>query len=96
MIFAIIVVLFVVAALTLPFFLAKQDLLQEASSINSIEQLEKVKESLLKRYLEDESAFADKRISEGIWNKRKHFLTTRYLDAARREDYLKYIMDHNK
>lgn len=94
MIFSVIVVLVIVVVLTLPFFFAKNNLLQEAASVNSIEKLERVKKSLLKRYLEDEKAFEDKRISESIWKKRKHFLTTRYLDAARREDYLKYIMDH--
>ena len=77
--------------LALPFFLVKPEPLQEGSSVNSIEKLQKIKESLLKRYIEDEDAYQRKVITEGVWNRRKHYLTSRYIDAARREDYLNHI-----
>ena len=96
MIFVVLVVLAVITMVTLPFFFAKENLLQEGASVNSIEKLERIKQSLLKRYLEDQAAFEEKRISESIWAKRKHFLTTRYMDAARREDYLKFLNSEQK
>ncbi|SME97616.1 hypothetical protein [Pseudobacteriovorax antillogorgiicola] len=88
---AIIVVVILVAFLILPFFIARGQRLQDASSVNSIEKLEAIKQSLLKRYLEDEEAHRKKLISEGVWQSRKRFLTTRYIDAARRLDYLKHL-----
>lgn len=75
----------------LPFFVSEQRALQEGATVNSLEQLQKMKASLLKRYLEDEEAFQKKLISAAVWQKRKHYLSSRYIDAARREDFLKHL-----
>ena len=88
---AILVIMILVIALMCPFFFIKGESLQDASSVNSVEKLESIKASLLKRYLEDEGAHRQKLISDGVWQRRKRFLTTRYIDAARRLDYLKHL-----
>lgn len=93
MILAIVMVVALILLLIAPFFFYKGEALQEASSVNSIGKLEGMKESLLKRYLDDEEAHRKKLISDNVWQNRKRFLTARYLDAARRLDYLKHLKE---
>ena len=88
---AIIIVFVLLIVLMAPFFFVRGERLQDASSVNSVEKLEKIKESLLKRYLEDEQAHRKKLISDGVWQRRKAFLTTRYIDAARRLDFIQHL-----
>ena len=91
MILAVVIVVTLIVVVISPFFFYKGEALQEAASVNSISKLQGMKESLLKRYLEDEKAHRNKLISDSVWQKRKRFLTARYLDAARRLDYLAYL-----
>ena len=91
MVYPILILLVVLLVLLAPFFLQRGEQLQDASSVNSPEKLEAIKQSLLKRYLEDEEAHRQKLISDGVWVRRKRFLTTRYIDAARRLDYIRYL-----
>lgn len=93
---AILLVVVLILLLVAPFFIYRGQSLQDASSVNSIQKLESMKESLLKRYLEDEMAHRNKLISEGVWQRRKRFLTGRYLDAARRLDFLKHLQKLQK
>ena len=79
-----------------PFVFAKDGRLQAAASVNSPERLESVKRSILKRYLEDEKAFHEKRIIKIAWDQRKAYLTNRYIDAARRLDYLQSLIVEQK
>lgn len=83
----------VLAALIIlsPFFFGKGGHLQAAASINSLDKLEAVKESILRRFLEDERAFEEKRISKMAWEQRRQYLSNRYIDAARRLDYLQNL-----
>ncbi|MCX6128700.1 MAG: hypothetical protein NTX25_06500 [Proteobacteria bacterium] len=74
-----------------PFWMGPGGRLQAAASVNSLEQLEAVKLSILHRFLEDERAFTEKRISKMAWEQRRQFLTNRYIDAARRSDYLRTL-----
>jgi hypothetical protein len=76
-----------------PFFFGKGGRLQEAASINSLGKLEAVKESILRRFLEDERAFEEKRISKMAWEQRRQYLSNRYIDAARRLDFLKNVAE---
>jgi hypothetical protein len=76
--------------LLLPFFVGRGGALQAGSAVNSPDQLERIKQALLKRYLEDEQAFQDKRISRMVWQQRRQYLVNRYVDTARRLDYLKH------
>jgi hypothetical protein len=71
-----------------PFFWGPGGLLQEASSINSPVRLEALKHAILKRYLEDESSFSQGHLSQLAWDKRRHFLVNRYIDTARRLDFV--------
>lgn len=80
----------------LPFFVGKGGQLQAAASINSPEKLEAIKNSILKRYLEDEKAFDEKRLPKLAWEQRKSYLSNRYIDAARRHDYLKTLVEENQ
>lgn len=74
-----------------PFVFGKGGHLQAAASINSLDKLEAVKESILRRFLEDERAFVEKRISRMAWEQRRQYLSNRYIDAARRLDYLQNL-----
>lgn len=95
------IVLSIVTALFLlsPFLFGKGGQLQAAASINSPERLEAIKLSILKRFLEDERAYQEKRITKLAWDQRRAYLTNRYIDAARRLDYLKHLLaeqNHSK
>lgn len=91
MAFAVILGLLLVVILMLPLFLFRGQQLQEAASVDSVETLAAIKESLLRRYIEEEKAHREKLISDGVWRQRKRFLTTRYIDASRRLDYLNHL-----
>ncbi len=79
-----------------PFVFARDGRLQAAASVNSPEKLEAVKLSILKRYLEDEKSFHEKKIMKITWDQRKAYLTNRYIDAARRLDYLQSLIVEQK
>ncbi len=74
-----------------PFWIGRGGHLAAAASINSLDRLEAVKESILKRFIEDERAFLEKRISKMAWDQRRQYLSNRYIDAARRLDYLQNL-----
>jgi hypothetical protein len=74
-----------------PFFIGKGGTLAAASAVQSKDQLQQIKRALAKRYLIDEQAFENKEISMRAWNARREFLLRRYIDTARRLDYLEYI-----
>lgn len=71
-----------------PFMMGPGGMLAPGSSINSKEQLDALKQAVLKRYLEDEAAFKAGNLSRIAWDKRRNFLVNRYVDAARRRDFL--------
>lgn len=71
-----------------PFVAGSGGTLASAQTLNSPEQLEQVKQAVIKRYLEDEAAFHDKAINRFMWDRRRLYLVNRYIDAARRLDFL--------
>lgn len=79
-----------------PFVLSKGGQLRAAASINSPEKLEAIKRSILNRYLEEERAYEEKRILKLAWDQRKSYLTNRYIDAARRLDFLNHLIAEQK
>ncbi len=81
--------LLVLIGVTLPFFVGEGGMLSEALSVNSIEKLEKTQELLLKRYIQDEKAFESGEIAKRAWQSRKAYIVHRYIDAARRLDFLR-------
>lgn len=88
MIFSVVISLILVFAVVTPFFWGQGGALQAASSENSRERLLAMKQAILKRYAEDEQAFEKKVLSKRIWEQRRQFLANRYVDAARRLDYV--------
>lgn len=90
---AVLIGIILISVLVAPFLMGSGGLLQASSSINSPEKLQALKEALLKRYLEDERAFAAGSLSKAAWQGRKQFLTNRYIDAARRLDFLATLKD---
>lgn len=81
--------LVVLIGVTLPFFVGEGGLLSEALSVNSVEKLAKTQDLLLKRYIQDEKAFTSGEISKRAWQSRKAYIVHRYIDAARRLDFLR-------
>lgn len=92
LVFAIVVSICTALFLLSPFLFGKGGHLQAAASINSPERLEAIKSSILKRFLEDERAYTEKRINKLAWEQRRAYLTNRYIDAARRLDYLNHLL----
>lgn len=92
MIYVVVLVgILLVLAVLAPFFTGDGGLLAASSSVNSPSQLEATKAAVLKRYLEDEAAHKRGDLSQLGWEKRKEFLVHRYIDAARRLDYLLHL-----
>lgn len=85
---AILVSILVLIVLLSPFFLGAGGVLAAASAENSREKLQSLKSQLLKQYISDESAASEGHMSQREWVSRKQFITNRYIDAARRLDYL--------
>ncbi len=96
LVFAIAVSIFAGFFILSPFIFAKGGHLQAAASINSPERLEAIKLSILKRFIEDERAFTEKRLTKMAWDQRKSYLTNRYIDAARRLDFLNHLVAEQK
>ncbi|MFY7928539.1 MAG: hypothetical protein ACOVS5_06680 [Oligoflexus sp.] len=94
--FAIVVSFITVLILLSPFVFGKGGTLQESASINSPERLVATQDAILKRYLEDERLFEEKRITKLTWDQRKSYLTNRYLDTSRRLDYIKHLLAEQK
>lgn len=95
-IFAGILSVVVAAIIISPLILAKDGALASASSLNSPERLLATKNAILKRYIEDEKTFEDKKISKIVWEQRKQYLSNRYIDAARRLDYINDLIATQK
>jgi hypothetical protein len=83
-------------AILSPFFTGPGGLLQAASSINSPETLESLKQAILQRYVEDETSFTQGGLSNLAWDKRRSFLVNRYIDAARRLDFVRAVESAEK
>ena len=86
--FILIVCLPVLFFVLLPFFIGEGGILTEALTINSVDRLEKTQKLLLERYVQDEKAFSQGNISASSWQARKAYIVHRYIDAARRIDFL--------
>ncbi|MBM4252866.1 MAG: hypothetical protein FJ146_12915 [Deltaproteobacteria bacterium] len=87
---AVLIGILLLAVLMAPFWFGPGGLLQAGSSINSPSELQALKDALLKRYVEDERAFKAGHLSANSWEQRQSFLTNRYIDAARRLDFLQH------
>lgn len=73
-----------------PFVLGAGGSLAASSAQNSVEELAVTKKAILYRFLKDEASFQAKQLSAREWTARKAFLLHRYIDAARRLDFLKH------
>lgn len=96
MTYAIVITALLILIVFAPFFVGSGGYLQEANSINSVERLEALREALLLRYLQDEDSFKQGNLSERAWNKRKEYLTNRYIDVTRRSDFLSRMNHESK
>ena len=77
------------AGIGLPFFFGSDEPLSPGAAQNSIESLVASKSAIVRRYLKEEASFVDtKEISAREWRARREFLQRRYVDAARRLEYL--------
>lgn len=74
--------------LLLPFFMGPGGSLASASAINDVKKLEKLKQGILRRYLEEEHAMNEGDITETQWMRRKTLLSNRYIDVSKRLDFL--------
>ena len=71
-----------------PFFFGRGGALAPAASVNSPARLSSMRDALLTRYLEDEKAHGEGRLAKSAWERRRLFLVHRYVDIARRLDYV--------
>lgn len=82
--------LLLIALLLSPFWQGNGGSLQAGASISSPEQLMAMKAALLKRYVTEEAAHGRGELSALAWGKRRDFLMNRYIDVARRLDFLQH------
>ena len=80
-----------VLAILSPFVLGEGGRLAAGSSVNSVDQLKAEKKALILRYIQDEQQFADSKISQHIWQQRRQYLINRYIDSAKRMDFLEHL-----
>lgn len=87
-ILCIVISLIVVGLVFLPFIFGTGGQLQDASVSDDIETLRRRESAILDRWLRDESAAAAGEISATEWQQRQNYLTSRYVDVARRMAWL--------
>lgn len=85
---SLVVSLVVIVFVLSPFFVGKGGKLASASAISEPKKLEGLKNAILKRYLQEEKAAELGDISEAQWKNRSKILKNRYLDVAKRLDFL--------
>lgn len=84
--------LFALAALVatvLPFFVGRGGFLAAAGTINDPARLESMKAAIVARYVKEELVFGNGDLSRREWARRQEYLRHRYIDVARRLDFLK-------
>ncbi len=72
----------------LPFFKGEGGRLEDAASEDSVEKLKLRQEALMGRWVSEYRSFKDELITPREWRQRKIYLTNRYVDTARRIDWL--------
>lgn len=90
-IIAVAIGLFVLLLVMTPFFARESQVLSHGASINDPAVLNALKDQLVRRYVEEEAAHRSGSLSDAAWRKRQQFLVNRYVDAARRLDFLEKI-----
>lgn len=83
-----------VAIVAIPLWFFPAQTLQASATENSPEKLERIKKAVLRRYVEEEAIHSSSGMAGVVWEQRKSFLINRYLDAARRLDYLAFLDSH--
>ena len=86
---AIFVSLLAVLAVVLPFFWGPGGILAAAATEDDPKVLEDAKLLIARRWSKDEAAFLRQEISSREWEMRKELLTNRFLDTARRLDFIR-------
>lgn len=87
--FALLASVIAVLLVLMPFFMGKGGVLAAASAVNDEVSLAEAKQKLAKRWAKDEEAFQKGDISQREWEMRRELLTNRFLDIARRLDFLR-------
>lgn len=83
--------LLVIGLVLMPFFWGKGGELQDGAAVNSPEQLAEQKVALVQAYAEEEAAYQAGAMTEREWKARQAYILSRYIDAARRCDYLEFV-----
>ena len=83
-------------AVLLFLFFTKNELLAENTGEANLDSVRAFKTALLKRYLEEERLFNEKEINGLVWKQRQQYYMNRYIDASRREDYLKVLAEESE
>ena len=74
-----------------PFWLGEGGRLARSSGLTDPDKILKIKKIIIERYVHEEGANKQGHISKSEWEKRKQYLLNRYIDLARRYDYLSYL-----
>lgn len=87
--FVIIISVVSVLVVLSPFFIGGGGILAEAATQDDPNQLEKGKLAIAKRWIKDEQLFISGELSPREWEMRKELLTNRFIDTARRLDFIR-------
>ena len=91
MIVSVLFALGALAATISPFFFGRGGFLAAAGTINNLERLESMKAAIVGRYVKEEIVFDNGDLSRRDWARRQEYLRHRYIDVARRLDFLQRV-----
>lgn len=74
--------------LLMPFFVGPGGQLQSSAASQSLPELLEIKRAVVARYIHEEQEFNSGELSSASWKQRRSYLVNRYVDAARRIDFL--------
>ncbi len=86
---SILTMLLIFMLVLLPFLVGRGGQLSKTSLIYDVEECSALKKRILEQFVKEEKSFQEGSITSFEWAKRQTFLRGRYLDIARRIDFLK-------
>lgn len=83
------------AFMLLPFWRGEGGVLARSSGLTDLDKIAKLKNLIVDRYVLEEDSHEQGHISKKEWDQRRQYLTNRYLDLARRLDFVQHSQASN-
>lgn len=92
-IIAVVLVVLCLGIIWISFASGSKSPLASASAVNSVDVLVLTKASILDQWAQEQTMFTSGSITGREWKQRQSYLESRYIDVARRIDYLKTLQE---